>query len=140
MAMFRFFDNGIEYVITQGGLDTHAYKMYLSNAAPDTNTMNNKAELPGIPETNGYTEFVLTSTLTKTPGTSIWSFAVSAKPQFTASGGDVGPFRRAVLYDDTATDDRLIGFYDYLADITVLDGDPFVINLNSSLEIFRVRT
>lgn len=140
MAQFRFFDNGVQYIITNGGLVAHAFKMYLSNNAPNVHDMINKVELPGLAIANGYTEFTLTTSLTRTPGTGIWTFAVSAKPQFTASGGNVGPFRRAVLYDDTAVDDKLIGFYDYLADITVLDGNPFVINLNAAFEIFRVRT
>jgi hypothetical protein len=53
---------------------------------------------------------------------------------FTASGGSIGPFRYAVLYDDTPSSpaDPLIAWWDYGAPITVADGETFTIDYSAA--------
>jgi len=42
-----------------------------------------------------------------------------------AVGGSVGPFRYVGIYNDTASNDELIGFYDHGAEVTMTDGSIF---------------
>ena len=45
---------------------------------------------------------------------------------FTASGGSIANFRYAVLYNDTATNKDLIGFWDSGGTQTITTGNSFV--------------
>ncbi|MGD9878916.1 MAG: hypothetical protein AB7F22_07845 [Reyranella sp.] len=42
---------------------------------------------------------------------------------FVASGGSIGPFRYAVLYNDTAASKQVIGHWDYGEELTLDDAD-----------------
>ena len=50
----------------------------------------------------------------------------------TASGGAVAAFRYVVIYNDTATNDDLIGFADYGSDLTLADGESLTVNFDAS--------
>ena len=55
-----------------------------------------------------------------------------------ASGGNIGPFRHAVIYDDTHANDLLIVSIDLGADKTVLDGDQTNLIYDASNGIFTI--
>lgn len=46
---------------------------------------------------------------------------------WTASGGDIGPTGSAVIYDDTASDDTVVGCIDFGTDYTIPNGSSFQI-------------
>ena len=50
----------------------------------------------------------------------------------TASGGAIGEFRYVVIYNDTASNDELIGWYDVGYGLTVADGQTFLIDFDGT--------
>jgi hypothetical protein len=50
----------------------------------------------------------------------------------TATGGAIAAFRYVVIYNDTATNDELIGWYDYTSDLTLLTGETLLIDFDGA--------
>lgn len=105
-------------------LNTDVLKVMLSNVAPvATNAV--KADLTEIAAGNGYaaggaaipnTSFAQVGGLAKLLGDDVI---------ITAAGGTIGPFRYAIIYNDTALNDELICFYDYGSAVTLQIGEAF---------------
>lgn len=119
-------------------LHTDTLKVALSNTAPTASTDSQLSNITQISGGNGYT----------TGGTAVGSNAYSQTSGtgkltgndvvFTASGGSVGPFRYAILYDDTATNDELIGYWDYGSSITLADGETFTVDFDATNGILQL--
>ena len=56
----------------------------------------------------------------------------------TASGGAVAAFRYVVIYNDTATNDELIAFYDYGSDQTLLDGEIMTLDFSPTNGVLQL--
>ncbi len=112
------------------GSDT--LKIALSNTAPTaSNTV--LADITQIAATGTYAPATVTvSSSSQTGGT--YSLVVGATT-FTPSGASYAPFRYAVLYNDTATNDELIAFYDYGASYTLAAGEPFTFKAGTALTL-----
>lgn len=106
-------------------------KVMLTNSAVvATNTV--KADLTDLATANGYTAggTDIQNVLSRTGGvTSMTATDVT----WTASGGSIGPFRYAVIYNDTAASDQLIGYWDYGSAVTVLDTQTFTVDFGASV-------
>lgn len=98
-----------------------------ANAPVATNTV--LANLTQISYTNCSSRAITTSSSSQASGT---YKLVLTDLVLTASGGSVGPFRYVVLYNDTATNDELIGWYDYGSDLTLSDGDTLTIDFDGT--------
>lgn len=135
MATFNKFNQTVED-LAKGvhNLDTNTLKVLLTNTAPvATNSV--KADLTEISAGNGYTAggtAVTGQDAEQTTGTLALS---GTDVVFTASGGTIGPFRYAVLYNDTPTSpaDPLIGWWDYGSSITLQDTETFTVNFGTNI-------
>jgi hypothetical protein len=114
-----FVENLAEKVFNLGS-DT--LKVMLTNTAPAA-TDNQKSQLTEIAAGFGYTAGGTQSTISSSAQSGGTYKLVLADVVFTAAGGSIGPLRYAVLYDDTSTNDELIGFWDYGSSITLLTGE-----------------
>lgn len=112
----------------------HTLKVYLSNATPDAAADLVKTDLAEIAGGNGYTAG---GHDTQNDGTESGGIVTVTGVDIviTAAGGTVGPFRYAVLYNDTPTSpaDPLIGWWDYGSALTLQDTETFTVDFGASL-------
>ena len=100
----------------------------LTNTA-HTSTWGQLSDLTEVAYTNLSSRNITTTTSAQTAGT---YKLVLADLVLTSTGGTTGPFRYIYIYNDTATNDELIGYYDYGSAITLQDGDTFTIDFDAS--------
>jgi hypothetical protein len=114
------------------GADT--CKVMLSNTAPNTATHVVRADVTEISGGSGYTSGGASIANVGTRSTGTLTVAAT-DVVFTASGGTIGPFRYAIIYNDTPTSpaDPLIAYYDYGSSITLADGETFTVDFGASL-------
>lgn len=132
MATFNKFNAFVEN-LAEGkfNLGSDVLKVMLTNTAP-TAANSVKTDITEISAGNGYTAGGTQATLSSSAQTSGTYKLVLNDVVFTASGGTIGAFRYIVLYDDTATSDELIGWYDYGSSITLNDTETFTVDFDGS--------
>ena len=133
MAGFNKFDCAVGDIgLKLHQLNTDTLKVYLTNATPVVgNTVYNTPADLGTG--GGYTAGGQDVTNTWTQAGGLWTLAIGADLVWTGSGAGFGPFRYAVLYNDTATAKNLIGWWDYLSSISVLLNETFTFDMTTSL-------
>jgi hypothetical protein len=138
MASFNKFNSFVEAAAEKvHNLGADVLKVLLTNTAPTaSNTV--KANLTEISAGNGYTAGGLTPSITSSAQTSGTYKLVLADGVFTAAGGTIGPFRYVVLYNDTATNDELIGWWDYGSSITLNDTETFTVDFDASAGVLTI--
>lgn len=135
MASFNKFNQFVEDIAKKvHNLNSDTLKIMLTNTAPSaSNTVY--ADITEVSSGNGYTTGGNTAAFTSGAQTSGTYKLVLADPStWTASGGSVGPFRYAVLYNSTPTSPLkpLIGWWDYGSSVTLADGEQFTVDLDQS--------
>ena len=129
MATFNKFNAFVEALAEKKhdlGADT--IKVALCNMAPvATNSV--LADLTTVSTTN---LSPLTPTRVSSSQTNGTYSLVLQDLTMTASAA-VGPFRYVVLYNETATDDDLICWYDYGAEITLNTGETFTLDFGATV-------
>lgn len=134
LTKFYSFVEAVHEKVHNLGSDT--LKVLLTNTAPSlSNTV--KADISGeLSTANGYTAGGATITVTSSAQSSGLYTLIASDVTWTASGGSIGPFRYAVLYNDTATNDELIGYIDYGYSITVSSGQTFTIDFDQTSGLY----
>lgn len=142
MATFFKFNQFVEDLAHKvHNLSADTLKVYLTNAAPDAAADAVKADLAEISAGNGYTaggNACTISSSAETGGT--YKLVLSDPATWTASGGTIGPFRYAVLYNDTpaAPADPLIGAWDYGSAITLAAGETFTVDFDPTNGVLTI--
>jgi hypothetical protein len=108
---------------------------WLSNTAP-SQANDVRADITEITYTN-LSSRAVTVTSSSVNGSNEYVLVLADKV-LTASGGTVGPFRYVGIYNDTATNDELVGgYYDYGSSITLADGETFTIDHDPTNGFFK---
>ncbi len=138
MASFTKFNSFVEALAEKThNLGSDVLKVMLTNSAPvSTNTV--KADLTDISAGNGYSAGGTAATISSSAQTSGTYKLVLADVVFTASGGSIGPFRYAVLYNDTAASKELIGFWDRTSSITLNNGESITIDFDGTNGVLQI--
>ena len=110
---------------------TAVIKIMLTDVAPVA-TDAVKTDITEIAAANGYTAGGNTCTLTSSTQTSgVYKLVLASPSAWTASGGSIGPFRYAVMYDSSTASGDLLGYWDYGVSNTLLAGDTFSVTLDT---------
>ena len=115
--------------------DSDTFKVMLCNTAP-VQTNGVKADLTEITGggSTGYTAGGTATTISvvRSSGTETIS---GTEVVFTGGATGMGPFRYAVLYDDTIASpvvDPLVAFWDYGSSISLASGETFTVKFNNA--------
>lgn len=135
MATYTKFNSFVEALAEKvHNLGSDTLKVALTNSAPvATNTK--LSDLTEVAYTYCSDRALTVSSSAQTSGT--YKLVVADKT-LSASGGAVGPFRYAVVYNDTASNDELIGFFDYGSSITLNDGESIALDFDGTNGLLTV--
>ena len=137
MATFNKFNSFVEALAKKAhdlGSDTLTVALTAAANAPvATNTV--LANLTEATYTNCSTRVITTASSSQTSGT---YKLVLTDLTLTAGGGSVGPFQYIVIYNDTATSDELICWFDYGSDLTLADGESLLIDFSAANGVLQI--
>lgn len=98
----------------------------LTNTA-HTSTWYKLSDLTQVSYTNLSSRNITTTSSSQTSGT----YKLILADLVLSASGAVGPFQYIYIYDDTASNKELIGYYDYGSAVTLASGDTFTIDFDN---------
>lgn len=135
MASFVKVNDFVEYAVEGMNLGSDTLIVALSNTDPTAGTnvtADGNGVLANISQIS-YTNLSSRTLANVTSAQSSGTYKLSADDlTLTASGGSVAAFRYVVIYNDTVTNDPVIGYYDYGSSLTLTDGDTFTIDIGTN--------
>lgn len=137
MASFNKFNSFSEALAEKKhNLGADTLKVMLTNVAPSSSNTQ-KSDLTEISGGNGYTSGGDALTVTASSQTSGVYKLVANDNVWTASGSMAG-FRYVVLYNDTASNDELIGWWDYGSTLSLTVGQSFTLDLSATNGVLQL--
>lgn len=138
MATFTKFNSFVEALAEKvHNLGSDTLKVALTNTAPNA-TDTQLSNITQISAGNGYTTGGSTTTQSSSAESSGTYKLVLGDVVFTASGGAMAQFRYAVLYNDTATNDELIGYWDYGSAVDLASGETFTFDADPTNGVIQL--
>lgn len=137
MASFNKYQKGVEALVESINAGSDAWKVALSNRTPVVASDATLSDASEISAGNGYTaggNAATTASSSQTGGT--YKLVLNSPTAWTATGGSIGPFQYAILYDSTT--DNLIGYWDYGSAVTLSVGETFTVVLDGTSGVFTV--
>lgn len=132
---FNKFNSFVEAVAEKAhNLGSDSLKVALTSVAPVAGNAV-LADLTEIAYTNLSTRALVQSGSAQSGGT--YKLTITDLT-LTASGGPSAAFRYVVIYNDTATNKELIGWYDRTALTTLLDGDQLVLDFDGAAGVLTI--
>lgn len=127
MATYNKFQAWAETMVESANLATDQFTLALSNSAPvATNSV--LADITEISYTNLSSRDFTTASSSQSGGT----YSLTLSDLVLTASGSVGPFRYAILYDNTLAGDPLVGWWDYGSSITMANADTFTIDFTGA--------
>lgn len=130
MAAFNKFNSFVEAVaekVHNLGSDTLTVALTAAaNAPASTNTQ--LSNLTQISYTNLSSRVLAGVTSSQTSGT----YKLDANDLVLTASGAVATFRYVVIYNDTATNDELICWFDHGSDVTLANGETYTIQFDAA--------
>lgn len=135
MAAFNKFNSFVEALAEKvHNLGSDQITVALTNTLP-VNTNTQLSNITEVSYTNCSSRDVTTVSSEQTAGT----YKLTLQDiTLTGVGGPVGPFRYVVLYNNTATNDELIGWYDYGSSITLATGETLLIDFDGTNGVLTI--
>jgi len=99
----------------------------LSNVAPNASD-DTLSDITQISYTNLSSRVLTTSSSAQTSGV----YKLVINDLILTASGVVGPFRYIVIYNDTATNDELIGWFDYGSALTMASTDTLTLDFDGT--------
>ena len=137
MASFNKYQKGVEALVEGINAGSDVWKVALSNRTPVVASDATLTDAVEISAGNGYTaggNAATTASSTQTGGT--YKLVLNSPATWTATGGSIGPFEYAILYDSTTN--NLIGYWDYGSAVTLSVGESFSVVLDGTSGVFTV--
>ena len=138
MAAYNKYLPGVDGLVKTDNVATDSWKLALANTVTNTDT----TFTPGTTDLatgNGYTAGGNACAVTSSTTTAgVLKLVLASPTLWTAAGGNIGPFRYAILWN--ATTNFPVGYWDIGSSITLLgaNSDTFTPTLDAANGVFTV--